>query len=136
LIVIDASFALALVLPDETSPAADIMAELLLHEEPVAPSIWVMEVANALLAAGRRGRLRQNDEGQVAQALRMLAVRVDPVDLDAAMANILPIARKHGLSAYDAAYLELALRTSSRLATLDRQLRKAAIAEGLGVVNA
>jgi predicted nucleic acid-binding protein len=136
LIVIDASFALALALPDEDSPTAESIAELLLFEVPVVPSIWVTEVANSVLSASRRGRLREADEGQVAQALHMLDVKIEPIDLEGAIERILPLARKHGLSIYDAAYLELAQSTSSRLATLDRKLRKAALAEGVSVLDA
>jgi predicted nucleic acid-binding protein len=97
------------------------------------PGLWVLEVTNALAVGERRGRL---SAGEAAGALRLLARMPIQIDDRAGLplaADLLALARSHGLSAYDAAYLELALRLSCPLATLDRQLQAAAAAAGVAL---
>ena len=95
------------------------------------PRHWHLEVRNALLVAERRGRLSTDGVNQRLQALAALPVHTDDEPrLDAAIA----LARSHGLSIYDALYLELAQRNAAKLATLDTALARAAEAEELVLV--
>jgi predicted nucleic acid-binding protein len=128
--VLDASVALAWTLPGEAhaAPAAALLARLA-EEAALVPSLWRLEVGNALLTAERRGRLRPE---RVAAAWRLLAEL--PIELDAetparAWAGTAELARRHGLTLYDAAYLELAARRALPLATFDALLARAAAAE-------
>ena len=94
----------------------------------VVPQLWHLETRNALLAAERRGRLSSRQVAQGLRALRRIPVRTDnEPDLQSAF----DLARKHGLSMYDAMYLELAKREEAELATLDRAVGRAAATEGV-----
>lgn len=100
-------------------------------ENVIVPSIFWHEVRNVFLVNERRERLT-NQETEKGLAL---IVAVSPADGgEATHHSILSLARNHRLTAYDAAYLELAIRTSSTLATLDNRLASAARAEGVDVV--
>ena len=92
----------------------------------LAPAIWPLEVANGLAVAERRGRLQPARTRQLAAEVEALGVVLDHTSWQLASGGILDLARKHGLSAYDAAYLELAQREKTPLATLDDALAKAA----------
>ena len=98
------------------------------------PGLWRLEVANALLMAARRGRLGRLD---VEQRLALLAALPIAIDTDTdrhAWSDTLLLARAERLTLYDAAYLELAIRRNAELATLDRELRRAARRIGVTVV--
>ena len=90
------------------------------------------EIRNVLIVNERRGRI--DHAGSTAFLMRLRALRLlqdDAHDEDTIMA----LARKHRLSAYDAAYLETALRRGDSLATLDRELARAAVAEGVALIH-
>jgi predicted nucleic acid-binding protein len=125
-IVLDCSYALALVMPDEERPAT--MAEVE-ATQLVAPPIWSFEVANAFAMAVRRGRLAAEDAAHLARRLDDYGVGVDGDDVSVHQRYL--AAQNHPLTAYDAAYLELALQRRYALATLDA--RMAARARGLGM---
>ena len=94
----------------------------------VAPALWWVEVRNALVVAERKGRMTQEDTAVAVQAIDALSVHLDRApDND----SLLRLARTHGLTAYDAMYLELSIRQQRPLATLDRRLSVAAQAEGI-----
>lgn len=96
------------------------------------PQLWHIELRNCLLVAHRKRRLSQQDVKERLWALAGLPVRTDgEFDPDSAFA----LAHKHGLSLYDALYLDLAHRRNLPLATLDKALRRAAIAECVVVVS-
>lgn len=130
--VIDASVAGAWVLPDEQSDIARAIRLGYEHNVSTVPAHWWMEVRNLLLMAERKGRI---DSSRSERALALFA-RL-PMEMDDAPDEplLMDVARRHQLTAYDAAYLELALRTGSPLATLDRPLAKAAKAEDVTVVE-
>jgi predicted nucleic acid-binding protein len=133
--VIDASVALAWCFEDEAAGIADSVLARLEEEEGVAPSIWPLEVANGLRSAERRGRI---DEREIPAAVRLLAalpIQVVPTGLAQALGDVLSMARAAGLSAYDAAYLDLALRRGLPLATADEFLARAAQATGVELVG-
>ena len=98
-----------------------------------APALWVLECTNVLQSAQRRRRIDANRRAQIAGELGQLPVRVDHEPLD--FMTIDRLAAAHGLSAYDAAYLELALRRSLTLVSLDARLIAAAQVLGHPVIT-
>lgn len=133
-IVVDASVALAWCFPDETNDYAVMVLDALDIQQAVVPSIWPLEVANAILVGERRRRIEQSDIRQFLQLLQDLKIQQDTVPAPETVNNVLPLARKYGLSAYDASYLEVALRRSAALATIDARLGAAAEDAGVGIV--
>lgn len=123
--VLDSSVALAWLLPDENNDAADVLADRLENEAAVVPAIWRLEVGNALLMARRRERLTDKDVERLLAVLIDLPVEQEPAPDDAALAKLMRIAREHGLTSYDAAYVEVAHRRGIPLATLDQKLSAA-----------
>jgi predicted nucleic acid-binding protein len=123
--VLDSSVALAWLLPDEGSKATDVLADRLEQEPVHVPAIWALEVGNALLMAQRRARIKDEELARFVSALSALPIDVDPAASTSALPAVLAIARELGLTAYDAAYIELAKRLSLPLASLDAKLRQA-----------
>jgi len=132
-IVIDASVALAWCFPDEASDYADDVLVALDGRTAMVPAIWPVEVANALLVGERRKRIRQPEVRRFIELLKGLSILEDGQPFADAVSNILPLAREYDLSAYDAAYLDVAVRRGAPLATLDAALQKAARAAGLKI---
>jgi predicted nucleic acid-binding protein len=98
------------------------------------PDIWAFELANIIfVACNRRKRITQRQIDEYLQRLRALPIRVEHSDLWANV-SLESLARKWNLPAYDAAYLDLALRRRLPLATTDDDLRKAATAVGIHVL--
>jgi len=95
------------------------------------PAVWRLEFPNALLIAERRRRIDRQTRLEALDLAAALALRVDAAAID--MRVISTLAERHGLSTYDAAYLELALREGLDLITLDRTLAQAATAAGIAV---
>lgn len=131
MIVIDASVALAWCLADEDDELALLALDRVAAEGAAAPVHWALEVANGLLSAERRRRLQPEETARARQALADLDVELVPVELGTATGSVLDLARKHNLSAYDAAYLGLAWFRNVPLATLDSAMRAAALAESV-----
>ena len=129
--VLDGSLALAWYFKDEADPYADAVAARFPAARAAVPLIWPLEVANAVLMGERRRRSTEAQAGQWLTYLGLLPIAVDDETNDRAWGEVLSLARAHGLSAYDAAYLELALRRGLPLATLDDKLRAAASAVGV-----
>jgi predicted nucleic acid-binding protein len=131
ILVIDASVTIAWIAEDEKSDYADLALHAFGSDAAIVPGIWHWEVANVLLALERRGRVVD----AIATYARVIQLPID-VELlaysrDRRSVTELELARKHQLSAYDAAYLALAKATSHPLATLDARLERAARAESL-----
>ncbi len=118
-LVLDASIVLAWAFPDEQNSIADAALERLATQDATVPAHWWFEVRNALLAGERRGRL---DEPATASFLRRLARLPISVDHAPDGVGLMALARRYRLTVYDAAYLELALRTGCVLATTDKDL--------------
>ena len=133
--VVDASVALAWCFPDEASDYADSVLLAAQGEKLYVPAIWPIEVANALRVGERRQRIRPPEIRRFADLLAGLEIAEDLQRLPLAVSQILPLAREHNISAYDAAYLELAFRRNAKLATLDDALRKAARLKGVPIVT-
>jgi predicted nucleic acid-binding protein len=130
-IVLDASVALAWSFGDEHSAEANAVADYLLTARAVVPPIWPLEVANALLSAERRGRLDAQERSQMIELLTALPIDVEHASLALSLGTISDVAQAHGLSAYDASYVELAHRLAIPLATLDARMAAAALALGV-----
>lgn len=129
--VLDASLTLAWVFDEEeTKRSREVLRQVLEHVV-IVPSIWPLEVANAVLIGTRSGRFTDDEALLFAESLAGLDVEVDEQAHRIAFVDLIPLAREHGLTSYDAAYLELALRTGAPLATLDAGLARAARASGV-----
>ncbi|HVA37209.1 MAG TPA: type II toxin-antitoxin system VapC family toxin [Candidatus Dormibacteraeota bacterium] len=133
--VVDASAAVAWSLRDEASSLSEVLLDALETGEGFVPPIWPLEVANALLMAERRRRIAPGGARRLLAELSTLTIEIDypggPDQLDDEIA----LAHKHGLTAYDAAYLALALRLTLPLATIDTRLRAAATEAGVALVT-
>ncbi len=124
----DALVAAAWVLPDEEAVLADIALDRLGGETVMVPGVFWHELRNLLLSAERRGRIDENHADASMARLRRLPIhRADDADDRVVMA----LARVHRLTAYDASYLALAIHEGCALASLDRRLNEAAVAEGV-----
>jgi len=130
--VLDSSVALALSLPDEKSDEVEVFFSGLGGKDLFwVPALWWYEIANALVSAERRKRLTEGDRNRLTELFQMLPIQTDGVPDAEAMYRFQSLAIEHGLSAYDAAYLELAQRRGIRLATLDQRLRSACASAGI-----
>jgi predicted nucleic acid-binding protein len=134
-IVVDASITLAWCLGDERDALAVRALEHVAADGAAAPAHWPLEVANGLWAAERRGRLVHADTERARRLLGDLDIEVVPVELSTAAFSILEVARELGLSAYDAAYLDLARFRQIPLATLDDDLTRACEATDVRLVS-
>ena len=127
-LVVDASVAAAWVLPDEDNAAADAILHRVAAEGGVVPDLIWHELRNILLMAARRGRLVGSEI--VPSLLRLRRLPLETTDSAAGGdAALIAIALSRDLTAYDAAYLLLAKERGLPLATADRALRRAAVAE-------
>ena len=131
--VLDASVALAWCLEDEADDYGDRVLDALVESEAVVPTLWPIEVVNALATATRKDRMRSEDADEAQTLLRALPIVVEPFERTQVFEEVAKLVDTHGLSAYDACYLELARRHGIPLATLDGALRVAAEAEGVGI---
>lgn len=131
--MLDASVALAWAFPDEGSDYADAVLVSLEGETILVPCLWAVEVTNGLAVGERRKRLREAEIRRFLALLEGLPILQDVQSPGDAVKGILPLAREYGLSAYDATYLELAVRRGVPVATLDTGLRRAARAAGVSV---
>lgn len=121
--IVDASVAIAWIIPQEHTNQSEILLAKALEEDIIAPLIWPFEIMNGLLMAERRRRIEPNRVDEGLELLKEL--EIDLVS-QAAEKEILQLARKFGLSVYDAAYLDLAAKTELPLASFDRELITAA----------
>ena len=127
-IVLDTSVVAAWALPDEAySSVATALARQFDRESSIAPGIFWYEIRHVLVRAERVGRIDGDEASRFFERVDAL-IEIDPVHSEVAL---LGLARAHGLSVYDAAYLETALRRGGDLATFDRELASAARAEGV-----
>ena len=130
--IMDGSMAGALGLPDELSHRAERFLEVMLAGAEVwVPPLWRCEMSNLLVAAVRRRRLTPATMKHLAGLYASLPVLADAPPSPAISGAIQRLAIQHGLSACDAAYLELAHRLVAGLATLDRDLERAAKSSGV-----
>lgn len=127
--VVDASISAAWFLPDEATADTEAALQATATHDVWVPALWLLEMGNLLLSAQRRKRISAEKRRELAAAAAALRVRVDREPV--AITTLDELAARHGLSAYDAAYLELALRRSLPLATRDDALLAAMTKAGV-----
>ena len=135
-IALDASMALSWIIKraDLTEQALASRAfEQVIVSVTQVPALWFAEVANTLLVFERAKRLTEQDSTNYLFGLGQLAIRQDDASPASLQTHILDIGRRHNLTAYDAIYLELAIRNNAQLATFDRKLADAARTAGVKV---
>jgi predicted nucleic acid-binding protein len=128
--IVDASIAGAWLLPDETNLLAEQAMSRLADEDAMAPDLLRHEIRSILLNAERRGRISDDFVHAALSRFRSLPLQFAGSSDDI---EVVRLSRKYRLSAYDAAYLALAVLERLPLATLDRKLADAAIAEGVQI---
>ena len=124
--VLDSSVTLAWCFDDEHTEATDALLQRVVESGAEAPSLWPLEILNALAMAERRGRIDADKRHRLAGFLHDLPVSLDADTASQAWVATSRLAARHRLTIYDAAYLELAQRLNLPLATLDAGLRAAA----------
>ena len=132
-VVIDSSIALTWFFKDEVSAETEILFEQVRDEGAIVPALWHLEVSNVLLQAEKRGRIKPADVKARLDLIAALPISVDLETTARAWHEILTLARAESLTSYDAAYLELALRSGLPLLTKDKELTRAAIKFGVEV---
>jgi predicted nucleic acid-binding protein len=134
--VLDASVAFSWCFPGdptEDTPYSRRILSRLTTDDAIVPAIWAFEIANIIfVACNKRKRITQRQIDEYLQRLKSLPIRVEQHDLWANI-GLESQARKWNLPAYDAAYLDLALRKNLPLATADDDLKRMAQAEGIEV---
>lgn len=132
--VLDASVAISWCFPGdptENTPYAQAILELLVDADALVPEIWPFEIANSIfVSSNRRKRIGEAQIRTYMHLISSLPIRVDYRSWTETL-SLESLARKHDLTAYDVAYLELAKRKNLSLATTDTALKEAARAEGL-----
>jgi predicted nucleic acid-binding protein len=132
-VVLDNSAAIAMLAPDEQDDA--YTRKLLLQTDRVrfiTPILWRYEFANALRMLQKRNRMAEHEFSQLFEDLDALEIEV--VHDAQEPSTLRNISLQHGVTAYDAAYLELALRRNVSIATCDKQLKAAAIAANIEII--
>lgn len=134
-LVLDSSVALAWVYADEPTDAVLRLFDNIRINGAWVPGLWRWEIANVLQLNVRRGRHSGDFRDGALASLALLSVKVDAEADRQAWSATLRLAERHGLTVYDAAYLEIAARRKVGLASLDRQLGAAAMKEGVQLLG-
>jgi predicted nucleic acid-binding protein len=134
--VLDGSVTMAWYFKDEVNDFANAVRDSMDQSQAVVPSLWPLEVANTVVMGERRKRSTAAQAATWLGILGALPIVVDGETSARAWGETLGLARAHNLSAYDAAYLELAMRRGLPLATLDDKLKAAAAAVGISLLVA
>ncbi len=136
-LVLDCSVAVAWCFEDEATPALDALLDRAQTEGAVVPSLWMLEVANVLLMAARRGRIVREAVQERLALLDMLTIETDTQAVGPVWrSTVLSLAQTEALTFYDAVYLELAIRRGMSLASSDKALRRAATQRGVAILPA
>jgi predicted nucleic acid-binding protein len=121
---------------DEADKYAENILERMPDLQAYVPCVWPLEVANALLVGERRSRIKPAETTKFLSILQAFSITVDDQTASRTWVDILNLARAHRLSAYDASYLELAIRLGLPLATQDGKLKEAAEVMGVPIFEA
>lgn len=116
--------------PRELAYAGKVL-DAMKYANALVPVTWGLEVANVIARAEAKGLVTEARSGAFLEMLEGVDIDVDTATFAQALSDTLQLARRYKLSAYDASYLELALRSGWPLATLDEDLQKAAKKAGL-----
>jgi len=135
-LVIDASAILPWCFDDEAIAYTEgLLNRCAAGEEVMVASVWPLEITNGLLSVQRRGRVTAERVEQFLVQILRLRIYVEPFTTQQAVRDVRQLAQTHQLTAYDAAYLELALRYNLPLATLDIELKQASFAIGVRLIE-
>ena len=135
-LVIDASAILPWCFDDEAIAYTEgLLNRCAAGEEVMVASVWPLEITNGLLSAQRRGRVTAERVEQFLVQILRLRIHVEPFTTQQTVRDVRQLAQTHQLTAYDAAYLALALRDNLPLATLDIELKQAARATGVKLIE-
>jgi predicted nucleic acid-binding protein len=134
-LVLDSSATLAWLYQDEVSDSIRRIFDLISTDGAWVPSLWRLEVANGLQIGTRRRRIDASYRSAALADLSKYDIAIDQETDGFAWTTTLQLADRFGLTLYDAAYLELAQRRHLPLATLDQQLRAAAMAVGVALLG-
>ena len=129
--VLDASVTLAWLFEDESSPVTEAILDRLAHERAVVPDLWLYEISNVLVVGERRHRLTEAQSHRFMELLLDLPIETISIAQTTTWMHLVGLAREHNISAYDASYLEAAMRLGLPLATQDKMLKKAAMRAGV-----
>jgi predicted nucleic acid-binding protein len=135
-LVLDPSVVAGWFIGDESTSLTNAALSVVAASGALVPSLWPYEVTDMFLMAERRGRISSKDVSSALEALAALPIDLRPTSSTRDPAALARVAREFRLSAYDAAYLDLAVRTRSSLATLDGPLREAAVRAGVPIFSA
>jgi predicted nucleic acid-binding protein len=130
-LVLDASIALAWVLPGESAPRTEALHQRVKRDGAYASHVWRLEVTNIIVQAERARRITEADTGRIVTMLDSLPIAIDRDGVDQVFGRVVDLARTTGLTTYDASYIELAIRLGLPLATNDGPMTTAA--NNLGV---
>jgi predicted nucleic acid-binding protein len=133
--ILDCSITMTWCFGDETTPASLAVLDRLERDAALVPAHWFLEVTNVLAMAEKRKRISAAKSTEFLTLLGTLDIAVDEEIAARAFTYLLPLCRKHRLTAYDAAYLELAARQQLPLASLDDDLRASAQELGITVLG-
>ena len=129
--VLDGSVTMVWGFEDEADAYAEAILDHMPDLQAHVPSLWPLEVANALLVGERRNRIKPADTARFLAILEAFPITVDDETVAHAWSDTMHLARAHNLSSYDASYLELAIRLGLPLAAQDGKLKTAAQAMGV-----
>lgn len=130
-IVIDASITIAALSPDERTEATERYFDIISADDVVVPAIWPLDIIHVFRKKVIRGAIRQDTAADALHIAQFLPVRVSTLTAAIAFTDVSRLCRIHGLTPYDASYLDCAIRLERPLATLDRRMRAAALVEGI-----
>jgi predicted nucleic acid-binding protein len=133
--VIDASLALSWLFEDEQTPPKMALLRDISIKGCLVPSLWRLEIANALQVTIQRKRIHAEYRDKVLRLLNRLPIEVDEETDGRAWTDTLQLADTHRLTVYDACYLELTLRATLPLATCDSELAAAATSAGVKLLE-
>ena len=129
--IVDSSAALSWAFADEENPTSQALFVRAAQEQVHVPAIWPFEVANKLSQGLRKGRLTPAELREVLGTFEFLDIHIHE---PASLPSLVDIAQRTGLTAYAAAFVQLALREGQALATFDKKMRAAALAAGVVVI--
>jgi predicted nucleic acid-binding protein len=129
--IVDASVGVGWIVKNQVSEYSEAAKRAVLTDQAVAPALWWLEMTNVLRTGCRRRTITALEAQGFIKTLEAFPIRIEPLECNAS--ELLGLALRHDLSAYDATYLDLALRLQLPLATQDVALREAALASGVGL---
>jgi predicted nucleic acid-binding protein len=133
--VLDASMTMSWCSADESKLYSRQVLAALLDSYAEVHALWPFEIANVLAINEKRRRIPEATSNEFLETLSRLDIRIDESPRTVDSKTLLPLVRRYGLTAYDAAYLELAKRKGLPLASFDRELIEAASQEGIALVG-